>query len=279
MKTVIVTDSTCDIEKSVLDRMNVEMVPLTVLFGDESYRDGIDLTKKEFFEKLASSSVNPTTSQPTPDLFLEVFNKHKAEGSEIVYIGISSVLSGTIQSAKIAKEMCGYDNIYIVDSLCATAGIDLLVRVACNMRDSGESAKAIAERMEQLVPKLRLYAYVDTLKYLVRGGRVSKVAGAIGGALGVKPLIAVGDGAVVSIGTARGQKLAFDKLCSIVKEADVDTSLPMMMLHSQNEENMRLMEVYMQENGLDYSWNYGEVGSVIGTHVGPGAVAVAYFVK
>ena len=136
-----------------------------------------------------------------------------------------------------------------------------------------------AERMELLVPKLRLYAYVDTLKYLVRGGRVSKVAGAIGGALGVKPLIAVGDGAVVSIGTARGQKLAFDKLCSIVKEADVDTSLPMMMLHSQNEENMRLMEVYMQENGLDYSWNYGEVGSVIGTHVGPGAVAVAYFVK
>ena len=279
MKTVIVTDSTCDIEKSILDRMNVEMVPLTVLFGDESYRDGIDLTKKEFFEKLATSSVNPTTSQPTPDLFLEVFNKHKAEGSEIVYIGISSVLSGTIQSAKIAKEMCGYDNIYIVDSLCATAGIDLLVRVACNMRDSGESAKAIAERMEQLVPKLRLYAYVDTLKYLVRGGRVSKVAGAIGGALGVKPLIAVGDGAVVSIGTARGQKLAFDKLCSIVKEADVDTSLPMMLLNSENEENMRLMEVYMQENGLDYSWNYGEVGSVIGTHVGPGAVAVAYFVK
>ena len=279
MKTVIVTDSTCDIEKSILDRMNVEMVPLTVLFGDESYRDGIDLTKKEFFEKLATSSVNPTTSQPTPDLFLEVFNKHKAEGSEIVYIGISSVLSGTIQSAKIAKEMCGYDNIYIVDSLCATAGIDLLVRVACNMRDSGESAKAIAERMEQLVPKLRLYAYVDTLKYLVRGGRVSKVAGAIGGALGVKPLIAVGDGAVVSIGTARGQKLAFDKLCSIVKEADVDTSLPMMLLNSENEENMRLMEVYMQENGLDYNWSYGEVGSVIGTHVGPGAVAVAYFVK
>ena len=148
MKTVIVTDSTCDIEKSILDQMNVEMVPLTVLFGDESYRDGIDLTKKEFFEKLASSSVNPTTSQPTPDLFLEVFNKHKAEGNEVVYIGISSVLSGTVQSAKIAKEMCGYDNIYIVDSLCATAGIELLVRVACSMRDSGEGAKSIAERNE-----------------------------------------------------------------------------------------------------------------------------------
>lgn len=279
MKPIIVTDSTCDIEKSILDKMNVDMVPLTVIFGEENFRDGVDITKKEFFEKLASSTVNPTTSQPTPELFLEVFNKHKAEGNEVVYIGISSVLSGTMQSAKIAKEMCDYDKIYLVDSLSATAGIDMLVRVACAMRDNGETAKAIVERIEQLVPKVRIYAYVDTLKYLVRGGRVSKVAGAIGGALGVKPLIAVGDGAVVSIGTARGQKLAFDKLCSIVKDADIDTSLPMMLLNSENEENMRLMEVYMQENGVNYDWNYGEVGSVIGTHVGPGAVAVAYFVK
>ncbi len=279
MNTVIITDSTCDIDKSVLQQMNVEMIPLTVLFGEESFKDGVDLTKEEFFEKLASSSVNPTTSQPTPELFLEVFNKYKAEGREMVYIGISSVLSGTMQSAKIAKEMCGYDKIYLVDSLSATAGIDMLVRVACSMRDSGNGAKAIAERLEQLVPKIRVYAYVDTLKYLVRGGRVSKVAGAIGGALGVKPLITVGDGAVVSIGTARGQKLAFEKICNIVKEADIDTSLPMILTNSVNEENMHLMEVYMQENGIDYNWSYSDVGSVIGTHVGPGAVAVAYFVK
>lgn len=279
MKTVIITDSTCDIDKSILQQMNVEMVPLTVIFGEENFRDGTDLTKKEFFEKLASSPVNPTTSQPAPELFLEVFNKYKAEGAEMVYIGISSVLSGTMQSAKIAKEMCGYDKIYLVDSLSATAGIAMLVKVACAMRDDNQPAKAIAERLEQLVPKLRVYAYVDTLKYLVRGGRVSKAAGAIGGVLGVKPLIAVGDGAVVSIGTARGQKLAFEKLCNIVKDANVDTSLPMMLINSENEENMHLMEVYMQENGVNYNWSYGEVGSVIGTHVGPGAAAVAYFVK
>ena len=155
----------------------------------------------------------------------------------------------------------------------------MLVRVACGLRDSGKSAKAIAEKLQQIVPKVRVYAYVDTLKYLVRGGRVSKVAGAIGGALGVKPLIAVGDGAVVSIGTARGQKLAFEKLCSIVKEADVDTSMPMVLTNSVSEENMHLLEVYMQENGIDYNWHYSSVGSVIGTHVGPGAVAVAYIVK
>lgn len=279
MNTVIITDSTCDIDKSILQQLNVEIVPLTVIFGEESFKDGVDLTKAEFFEKLACSTVNPTTSQPAPELFLEVFNKYKAEGKEMVYIGISSVLSGTMQSAKIAKEMCGYDKIYLVDSLSATAGLELLVRVACDMRDSGENAQSIAHCLQQLVPKVRIYAYVDTLKYLVRGGRVSKVAGTIGGALGVKPLITVADGAVVSIGTARGQKLAFEKLCSIVKDADIDTTLPMMLTNSVNEENMYLLEAYLQENGIDYNWLYSSVGSVIGTHIGPGAAAVAYFVK
>ena len=279
MKTVILTDSTCDMEKSYLEKIGVEAVPLKVIFGDESYLDGVDLTKKEFFEKLASSSVNPTTSQPSPEDFLAVFNRRKQAGEEVVYIGISSVLSGTVQSAKIAKEMCGYDNIYIVDSLSTTAGLDLLVRVACDMRDNGISAEKIAQEITNLVPKLRLYAYVDTLKYLVRGGRVSKTAGAIGGALGIKPLIAIADGAVLSIGTARGQKNAFEKLTDIVKSANIDSTKPMMLTYTADEENMYMLEMYMNQNGLKHNWLYGEVGSVIGTHVGPGAAAVAYFVE
>ncbi len=279
MKTVILTDSTCDMEKSYLEKIGVEAVPLKVIFGDESYLDGVDLTKKEFFEKLASSSVNPTTSQPSPEDFLAVFNRRKQAGEEVVYIGISSILSGTVQSAKIAKEMCGYDNIYIVDSLSTTAGLDLLVRVACDMRDNGISAEKIAQEITNLVPKLRLYAYVDTLKYLVRGGRVSKTAGAIGGALGIKPLIAIADGAVLSIGTARGQKNAFEKLTDIVKSANIDSTKPMMLTYTADEENMYMLEMYMNQNGLKHNWLYGEVGSVIGTHVGPGAAAVAYFVE
>ena len=279
MKTAILTDSTCDMEKSYLEKIGVEAVPLKVIFGDESYLDGVDLTKKEFFEKLASSSVNPTTSQPSPEDFLAVFNRRKQAGEEVVYIGISSVLSGTVQSAKIAKEMCGYDNIYIVDSLSTTAGLDLLVRVACDMRDNGISAEKIAQEITNLVPKLRLYAYVDTLKYLVRGGRVSKTAGAIGGALGIKPLIAIADGAVLSIGTARGQKNAFEKLTDIVKSANIDSTKPMMLTYTADEENMYMLEMYMNQNGLKHNWLYGEVGSVIGTHVGPGAAAVAYFVE
>ena len=279
MKTVIMTDSTCDIAGNILAQMDVDVVALTVNFGTDSFTDGVDLTKAEFFEKLVASSVNPTTSQPAPELFLEKFNKYKEQGADVVYIGISSVLSGTIQSARIAKEMCGYDNIFIVDSLTTTAALELLVRTACDMRDNGADGKAIAARIESLVPKTRLYAYVDTLKYLVRGGRVSKAAGVVGGALGIKPIITLADGAVLSIGTARGQKAAFEKLCSIVKDADIDTSLPVMLTHTDNEENMHMLQLFMQEKGIDFDWLYGEVGSVIGTHVGPGAVAVAYFVK
>lgn len=279
MKTIILTDSTSDIEGSILKQLDVYAVPLTVNFGEESFKDGVDLTKKDFFEKLASSSVNPTTSQPSPEEFLVHFEKCKKQGDSLVYIGLSSVLSGTVQSARIAKEMCGYDNIYIVDSLTTTAGLELLVRIACQMRDNGADAASIAQEIEKLVPKIRLYAYVDTLKYLVRGGRLSKTAGAIGGALGIKPLITVADGAVLSLGTARGQKNAYEKLCDIVKDANIDTTKPMMLTYTANEENMHMLEIHMTEKGVKYDWLYGEVGSVIGTHVGPGAAAVVYFVK
>ena len=279
MKTVIITDSTCDLTREQLAQLDVEAVSLSVNFSDKSYRDGVDITKRDFFKMLAESKENPTTSQPSPEDFLTLFEKHKQQGNQVVYIGISSVLSGTVQSAQIAKGMCGYDDIYIVDSLSATAGIELLLRIACDMRDAGASAGEIAAELTAVVPKMRLYAYVDTLKYLVRGGRVSKTAGAIGGALGVKPLITIADGAVLSLGTARGQKGAFEKMCSIVKDADIDTSKPVMLTHTVPEENMHLFEAYLMEKGVNYDWIYGEVGSVIGTHVGPGAVAVAYIVK
>lgn len=279
MKTVIITDSTCDLTQQQLSQLDVESVALSVNFPDRSYRDGLDITKKDFFAKLTESRENPTTSQPSPDDFLTLFEKHKQQGNQVVYIGISSVLSGTVQSARIAKDMCEYDGIYIVDSLSATAGMELLIRVACRLRDEGVPAPQIAQQITDLVPKVRLYAYVDTLKYLVRGGRVSKTTGAIGGALGVKPLITVTDGSVVSLGTARGQKGAFEKICSIVKEADIDDTMPVILTHTVPEENMQLFEAYLLENGIDYPWSYSEVGSVIGTHVGPGAVAIAYAVK
>lgn len=279
MKTVILTDSTCDLTQEQLKALDVEAVPLTVNFNGKSYRDNIDITKEEFYKMLVSEAESPTTSQPSPEAFLEVFDKHKAEGNEIVFIGLSSVLSGTIQSAKIAKEMCDYDKIYIVDSQSATAGIEVLVRVACRLRNEGKSACEIAEKVTELVPRLRLFFFVDTLKYLVKGGRLSKTAGFVGGALSIKPILTVAEGSVVSIGTARGLKGGFEKLYNIIAEADIDTSLPMELVYTANEENLHSFEMYMSEKGMKYDWIYGEAGSVIGTHADPGAVAVVYFVK
>ncbi len=279
MKTVIITDSTCDMSKEQLEALNVEAVPLSVIFGEESYLDGVDITKAEFFEKLTASSVNPTTSQPSPEDFLKVFEKHKMQGNEVVFIGLSSVLSGTCQSARIAKDMCDYDKIYIVDSLSATAGIEILVRMACQMRDNGDSAEEISRKITETVPKVRVFAVFDTLKYLVRGGRLSKTAGAIGGALGVKPLVTIADGSVASIGTARGLKNAFEKLMVIIRDADIVEECPKVMTFSHNQENMYNFEAFLTENGIEYDWNYSEIGSVISTHAGPGAVLVAYVVK
>ena len=197
----------------------------------------------------------------------------------MVFIGLSSVLSGTCQSARIAKDMCDYDKIYIVDSLSATAGIEILVRMACQMRDNGDSAEEISRKITETVPKVRVFAVFDTLKYLVRGGRLSKTAGAIGGALGVKPLVTIADGSVASIGTARGLKNAFEKLMVIIRDADIVEECPKVMTFSHNQENMYNFEAFLTENGIEYDWNYSEIGSVISTHAGPGAVLVAYVVK
>ena len=279
MKTIILTDSTSDISKENAKLIDVEVIALSVVFGDKSYKDGIEITKEEFFSALESSSVNPTTSQPSPEEFLEIFEKCKENGDSLIYIGISSKLSGTIQSAKIAKELCDYDKIYIIDSLNVTSGLEVLVRAACIFRDEGMPADKIAEAITNLVPKVRLFAMVDTLKYLVRGGRLPKVAGVVGGALGIKPLVSIKDGKLEAIGTARGQKNAFEKICDLIEKEPIDETLPIIITHSNDKQKKYEFEKFLVENGVKQDWLYGEVGTVVGTHAGPGAVGIVYFTK
>lgn len=279
MATVIMTDSTSDITAEHIKELGVYILPVIVNFGEKSYRDTVDINTRQFFDMLRESEVNPTTSQPTPRDFLAVFEQFKQKGDEVVYIGVSSALSGTLQSARIAADMSGYDKIYIVDSLSATLGLEILVRYACKLRDMGKNGAQVARAVEEKVPKGRLIAVVDTLKYLVRGGRISKAAGVIGGALGIKPLVSVVGGKVDGIGKARGQKNAFDKLCEMLKSADIDKDMPCIVANADDVENMRVFEKFLRENGIDLQWTNSEVGSVVGTHVGPGCVGIAYFEK
>ncbi len=279
MKTVIIADSTCDIDKEQAKELGIEIVPLTVTFGTEQYQDTIDITKKEFFYKLDDSDVMPVTSQPSPEKFAEIFAKHKKEGNKIVFISIASLLSGTFQSACIAKTMVEYDDIYIVDSLNATAAFGIIVKLACKLRDEGKSAKEIYDILEEKKYKANIYAMIGTLKFLIKGGRLSKAAGTIGGVLNVKPIICVKDGKIHTLGKARGKVGAYNDVVNRVSELEIDTDLPITLVDADDKESLNEFKEVLIENNMKYDWDYAEIGSVVGTHTGPGCVGIAFFEK
>lgn len=271
---IIITETTCDLDyKEIQTYKNTEMIPLTVNFGEEHYKDQIDLSKADFYEKLEQVKEIPTTSLLNPSDFLEVFEKYPNE--DLIVITISHKFSGTYQSACIAKEMCDRENIHVIDSGTATIGQGILVKVAVAMNDKKVDTLEIVNRLIELKEKVRLVAVIDTLKYLVKGGRLSGVQGAVGTVLRVKPIIRVTDGEIISLAKARGSKSAFKELASIIEEdGEVDNTLPILFAHTNSKE---MLEEFKQN--IPYVGEEAMIGSVVGTHVGPGAVAIAYFVK
>ena len=279
MKTRIIVDSTADLTPEYKER--VQTVPLTVYFGEQEFIDGVTINKKEFYEKLIETDIIPTTSQATPDAFISEFEKVKEAGESAVVITLSSKFSGTYQSAKIASE--GYENIYIVDGMSATVGTGILVELAIRLLDEGKSAKEIAEILEREKEKVLVVALIDTLEYLKRGGRISKTTAMVGGVLNIKPLISVDGGVINIVGKARGSKMGNNLLVEeIEKMGGIDFSKPVLLGYTGNSDDMLLK--YIEDSKKLWDGNldeirYETVGSVIGTHAGPGAVAVAFFKK
>ncbi len=278
----IIIDSACDMPKVMADKLNLDFLPLKTIFGEEEFLDGITLSQDEFYKKLESSPVNPTTSQISPADFEDVYADVKKCGDTAVVITISSKLSGTFQSANIAHD--GYEDcIYLVDSENATVGEQLLVHYACQLRENGFTAKEIASALNQKKKDIRLVAVLDTLEYLQRGGRISKTAAVAGTLLSIKPLISVVDGEVSSIGNARGLKNAGVQLTKAAKEAgEIDFSMPCAFVYSGS--NDELLQKYISDH--KNSWDIltkdipvCRIGSTIGTHVGPGAFGLAFFCK
>ena len=279
MKTRIIVDSTADLMPEYKER--VQIVPLTVHFGDQEYIDGVTIDHKTFYEKLVESDVLPTTSQATPDAFMKEFDKVKEAGDSAVVITISSKLSGTYQSATIAASE--YDNIYIVDSGTAAMGSGILVELAFELLEKGLDAKTIAERLEEEKKKIIIVALVDTLEYLKKGGRVSKTVAFAGGILNIKPVLSVIDGEINMLGKARGSKMGNNLLVQEIEKAGgVDFSKPVMLGYSGLSDTLLLK--YIEDSKHIWEGNlqevrYTTIGSVIGTHAGPGAVVVAFFKK
>ena len=279
MKTRIIVDSTADLMPDYKKRVNI--VPLTVNFGDTEYIDGVTIDHKTFYEKLVESDVLPTTSQATPDAFMKEFDKVKEAGESAVVITLASKFSGTYQSAVIAAE--DYDNIYVVDSESAAMGSGILVELAFRLLDSGMSAEEIAKTLEEEKKKIIIVALVDTLEYLKKGGRVSKTVAFAGSLLNIKPVLSVIGGEINMLGKARGSKMGNNLLVEEIKKAGgVDFSKPVLLGYSGISDALLLKYIedskHIWEGNLD-EVRYTTVGSVIGTHVGPGAVVVAFFKK
>ena len=279
MKTRIIIDSTADLSAEL--KTKVAVVPLTVHFGDEEYLDGVTIDHKAFYERLIESDQLPTTSQATPDSFINEFEKVKESGDSAVVITISSKLSGTYQSATIAAE--DFENIYIVDSGSAAIGSGILAERALQLADSGMEAREIAEILNKEKEKIVIIALLDTLEYLKKGGRISKTVAFAGAVLNIKPVISVEDGEIAVLGKARGSKMGNNLLVQeIEKSGGVDFEKPVMLGYSGLSDALLLKYIedskYLWEKGLK-DIRYTAIGSVIGTHAGPGAIAAAFFKK
>ena len=273
----IVTDSSSDFEPAVAKRRKVEIVSMPIQFGKATFLDGKTITGEVFYKLLKEGKENPSTSQPTPNDFLKVFESAKAAGDQVVAVLLSSALSGTIQSAMIAKGMCEYDEIYIVDSLSATAGIQILVNYACKLRDSGLKAADIAAQLEQIKGRIRIFAVIDTLEYLRRGGRISSLQAGLGSMTKLKPVIAVRDGAVAITGKAFGTAAAVKQLLKLIADHPVDDAFPSYFLYTDDKTREELLLPKLRELGtLPQRLHYCCIGATIGTHVGTGAMGLAY---
>ena len=274
----IITDSASDIVDNIRD--DLEILPMTIAFGEEEYQDGVSLTHTMFYEKLIESDVLPVTSQISPYVFEQAYRAAKEQGYQVIVITLSSKLSGTWQSANIAAD--GYeDMVKIVDSANAAIGERTLVEYALQLKDAGLAYEEIVNKLEQDKGRIRLIALLDTLEYLKKGGRISATVALAGGLLSIKPVIAIRDGEVVMLGKARGSKQGNNLLMEQIKAAGgIDFEKPYVLGYTGLSDVM--LQKYIADHeavwkGTVDSLPTGSVGGTIGTHVGPGAIGVAFF--
>ena len=282
MSVRIVVDSASDLTKERADAMNLDYMPLKTIFGEEEYLDGVTLSHTEFYEKLIECGTIPTTSQVSPHDFETKFKEIKEAGDTAVVICLSSLLSGTYQSAHIALD--GYEDcITLVDSLNVCLGEQILILYAVQLRDQGFSAEEIAAKLDEKKQEVCVLAVFDTLEYLKQGGRISRTAAWAGNVLSIKPVIAIEKGEVVFLGKARGSKSGNNILIQEVKnKGGIDFNMPYMLGYSGLDDT--LLQKYIKDSAdlwADHASTLpiSTIGSTIGTHAGPGAICVSFFHK
>ncbi len=272
----IMVDSSSDCADSALYDY---FVPISITMNEQEYHDGIDLSRDAFYTMLISSKDFPKTSQPSPQSYMDIFNEVKTNGDELVYLSLSSALSGTYQSAVIAKAEVDYDGIHIVDTKTATHCIHLLALFARKLATAGCNGVEIAEKCSELRSRIRVLGGLDTLEYLYRGGRLNRASAVIGEIANIKPLVTVSlDGRVENIAKAIGVPRAIQTIIGKVASFEIDQQFPVWSLCTVQNENCEKLEQALEKNGISVTDRL-QVGPTIGAHLGPGLYGVLFVSK
>lgn len=280
----IVTDSTADLGQELLTAYDIGMIPLLVQFDQESYEDGVDIDSLRLFQMVEEQKQLPKTASPGPAYFQEAFAEFAKDGSQVIYIGISSKLSAAQQNARIAASTFPEGQVYVVDSLNLSTGIGLQVLSACDMVREGKSAEEIVRTLEQDRSKVRTTFMIDTMEYLYKGGRCNSLQALMGSLLHIRPIIAVVDGAMIVDGKVRGSRqraieYQLDKFAQHVREGLVRPDR-VFVTHTSPQEDVeyakkRVREIFPEAKSVLDT----RAGSVIGSHCGPGTLGILYVLK
>lgn len=269
----IVTDSTCDLPRSIVDELGIVVVPLNVHFGERVYRDGVDLDCAQFFELLAKNAELPKTSQPATGLFEEAYNRLAADGSPVVSIHLSGKLSGTFHSASLARDAVRHRcMVEVVDSRSASLGLGLIVMAAAELARAGASQWEIVTHVRRMIPDVHVVCLVDTLEYLQRGGRIGRARAFLGTLLNIRPILKLEDGEVQPLEKVRTRSKAIDWLVEFVELFPQIDRLAILHSNSPSDVEMllrRLEPLYPRDRIM-----VGHYGPVIGAHVGPGGIGI-----
>lgn len=274
----IITDSAADFEPHELEQLNVTCIPLSVMLGETEYQENVNLSKDQFFALLAETGASPKTAQPSPTYLMEVFEEAKKAGDEVVYIALSSALSGTYQSAVMTREDAESDSLFVLDSKNATGGQRLLVEYAVRLRDEGKSAAQIVEAVEAIRDKIVLYACIDTLEYLYRGGRISHTVYKLGTMAQVKPVIRVTEeGAIEVPAKAMGMRKGMDLLCKRIELQKPSPAHNLYVMYTADRTIGQTLAKKVRDLGYEVpEERIVQVGAGIGSHIGPNACGIVY---
>lgn len=275
----ILVDASSDYSAEEVKQKKLDFVPINISIGEKNYIEGVNLNRNDFYSILKESNDFPKTSQPSPQIFLDIFNNVKDKGDELICILLSSQLSGTYQSALMAKEMADYEKIHIIDSLSATYTIKIMADYALSLVEQGIAAPEIVEKIEALKTHVKCVAGLDTLEFLARGGRINKAVATIGNAANIKPIITLSDeGKVEVISKCLGKNRAVLQVVKHLQSFEIDENFPMYPIYSFGTENCENFEKKMEEEGFKLSERL-QIGPTIGTHIGPEAFGVVFVTK